>query len=305
MDRRQTESKSGLMRVRQQYPCLETLRLEGRAASLRIVECQALLRKTSKRTLLEWLDQAKRLWIAAEIHGLKGTEYVAFADDIGIRNRSTAYELYKLHPYRARVLRQCRMTGHWPGWETALQRAQGEDVGEGQSTDGEVRIERLHGGSNEWGTPLPLFSHYDQIHRFDCDVASSRTLAKCRWHITREQDGLKQPWGKSNWLNPPYEGRSLRRWCKKAWEIAQAGSVVVGLLPAFTEQAWFGDYASHGHIELLQGRLSFDGGRGGFAPFASMIVTWTSASARKGEQLSISIAKHRLGTARPATRTGL
>src|SRR4051812_30403550 len=102
MDRRQTESESGLMRVRQQYPSLETLRLEGRAAGCSIIECETLLRKTSKRTLLEWLGQAKRPWIAADIHGLKGEEYLAFAEDIGIRDRSTAYELYKLHPYRAR-----------------------------------------------------------------------------------------------------------------------------------------------------------------------------------------------------------
>ena len=44
---------------------------EGRASSRRIAEQEKSIRRFRKTVLIEWLDQAERLWIAAEIHGLK------------------------------------------------------------------------------------------------------------------------------------------------------------------------------------------------------------------------------------------
>jgi hypothetical protein len=50
------------------------------------------------------------------------------ARQIGI-DRSSAYELLKLHPNRQRVLEQCRKANHWPGW----------DAHESQATEVPVR----------------------------------------------------------------------------------------------------------------------------------------------------------------------
>ena len=57
--------------------------------------------------LIEWLDQAERLWIASEIHGLKDKHFVVFAAQIGI-DRSSWYELLKLHPNRKQALAICQ-----------------------------------------------------------------------------------------------------------------------------------------------------------------------------------------------------
>ena len=63
------------------------------------------MRRFRKTVLIEWLDQAERLWIAAEKHGLKNKHFIVFAAQIGI-DRSSAYELLKLHPNRKKVLAQ-------------------------------------------------------------------------------------------------------------------------------------------------------------------------------------------------------
>ena len=90
-----------------QVPPLNQLLREGRASSRRIDEQEKGIRRFRKIVLIEWLDQAERLWIAAEIHGLKNKHFVVFAAQIGI-DRTSAYELLKLHPNRKKVLAQCR-----------------------------------------------------------------------------------------------------------------------------------------------------------------------------------------------------
>ena len=122
MDRTRSESKSGLLPItkRRTVPSLTILRREGLASSRRIGRYEEVIQRTAKLKLLEWLAQAERLWIATEFYGLRGKEFLAFASDIGIRHRSSAYQLLKLHPYRTEVLRWCRLERQYPGWETAL-----------------------------------------------------------------------------------------------------------------------------------------------------------------------------------------
>ena len=86
-----------------QVPPLNQLLREGRASSRRIAEQEKGIRRFRRIVLIEWLDQAERLWIASEIHGLKNKHFVVFAAQIGI-DRTTAYELLKLHPNRKKVL---------------------------------------------------------------------------------------------------------------------------------------------------------------------------------------------------------
>lgn len=73
------------------------------------------------------------------------------------------------------------------------------------------------------------------------------------------------------WCNPPY-GREIGAWVRKGYEEAKnPGTVVVMLLPARTDTAWFHDYCKRGDVVFLRGRLKFGGSKNS-APFPSMIV---------------------------------
>ena len=135
--------------------------------------------------------------------------------------------------------------------------------------------------SDEYHTPQALFDHYDHIFHFDVDVAATKNNAKCERFFTKANDGLKQEWGKTNWLNPTFS--SIQKWMKKAYESARLGAVVVALLPARTDTQWFRDYVSHAEIELLEGRIKFGGGAS-TAPFPSMVAVWRMRSARTGSR---------------------
>lgn len=88
---------------------------DGRDCHQRIKELGVGIRKFRKAMLTEWLNQAERLWIAAEHHGLKGKHFSVFAMQIGI-DRTSAHELLKLHPHRKEVLARCQQKNDWPGW---------------------------------------------------------------------------------------------------------------------------------------------------------------------------------------------
>jgi hypothetical protein len=181
-------------------PPLAQLLREGRASNRRIHDHTAGIRRFRKAVLIEWLDQAERLWIAAETHKLKGKYFEVFATQIGI-DRSSAYELVKLHPDRKPVLARCRVDNHWPGWEVCAGWFKGKaDIDHEEPTQTRTRSiftptwQRFKVCDDEYGTPQALFAHYDQIHHFTLDVCSIPALAKCKKYYTPEQDGLKQVW---------------------------------------------------------------------------------------------------------------
>jgi hypothetical protein len=71
----------------------------------------------------------------------------------------------------------------------------------------------------------------------------------------------------------------------------------VALLPAFTDTAWFHEFASHAEIEFLKGRLQFEGRNDkGYSPFGHMVCTFRKGSARNGMRLTAELVGHRLGT---------
>jgi site-specific DNA-methyltransferase (adenine-specific) len=75
-------------------------------------------------------------------------------------------------------------------------------------------------------------------------------------------------------MNPPY-GREISLWVRKAYESSlEAGTVVVCLLPARTDTAWWHDYviAYAKKIRFIRGRLRFSGK--GPAPFPSALVVF-------------------------------
>ena len=77
-------------------------------------------------------------------------------------------------------------------------------------------------------------------------------------------------------MNPPY-GRDMGKWVRKAYEESQRGALVVCLVPARTDTAWWHDYAAKGYVRFLRGRLRFEGGKHS-APFPSAVVVFHPAN---------------------------
>ena len=78
--------------------------------------------------------------------------------------------------------------------------------------------------------------------------------------------------GGVTFCNPPY-GKQIKKWVKKGYEEAMAGSTVVMILPARTDTEWFHKYCLKGEIRFLKGRLRFKGAQYN-APFPSMVVVF-------------------------------
>ncbi len=138
---------------------------------------------------------------------------------------------------------------------------------------------RLHFSSKTdlHATPQDLFDRLNAKYQFELDVCASPENAKCPRYFTEAEDGLAQVWQGRCWMNPPY-GRQIGAWVAKAWRSAQAGALVVCLLPARTDTAWWHDYAMRGQVEFLRGRLKF-GGAPHNAPFPSAVVVFDGQTA--------------------------
>ena len=134
-----------------------------------------------------------------------------------------------------------------------------------------------------WATPQDTFDALAaEFGPFDLDVCATPENAKCPRYYTREDDGLAQPWTGRCWMNPPY-GRTIGQWMKKAYEESQRGALVVCLVPARTDTAWWHDYAMKGQIRFLRGRLKF-GGAANSAPFPSAVVVFANKEDRQVTQ---------------------
>ena len=127
----------------------------------------------------------------------------------------------------------------------------------------------------EWATPAATFAELDAEFHFDLDPCSTHDNAKCARHFTKEDDGLAQNWGGCRvFCNPPY-GRAIGAWVRKAHDEAQKpDTLVVMLIPARTDTAYFHDYIyGKAEIRFIRGRLHFNESKSG-APFPSMIVIY-------------------------------
>ena len=160
----------------------------------------------------------------------------------------------------------------------------------------------MRNGTGERPTPRYIVRALNEEHNFDLDPCADADNAVTERHFNKAQNGLKQQWKcKCAWLNPPYA--EIEAWLKKAFEELKAGRCqkVVALLPAWTDTPWFAEYASHGQISFLIGRLKF-GGASGTAFFPSMIVVLTDISVRRGRKLSAEILTIPKPQSQPAER---
>jgi len=72
-------------------------------------------------------------------------------------------------------------------------------------------------------------------------------------------NGLYGNWKKYNFVNPPYEIKTLTKFVEKAVDQAQKGMVSVLLLPCKTDQLWFHELILKNNFEILwiRKRLKF------------------------------------------------
>ena len=277
------------------FPNLTQLRREGAADAERIAGHERTARTHTREAVTLWLRQAERCWIAAEVHHLKGPRFEAFATDIGI-DRSTAYELVKLHSRSTEILRTSEEQGYWPTLPELLGRDKGRSLQQELATarariaELETKEKRPYGlfvrdGDQETETPQWLADRYIQAFDLGLDVAATAENAKCLRYFTNETNGLAQSWHGNCWRNPPF--RQIGAWCAKAWEYAQTGEgVVVALLPFWPSAPWFKKYAVHGQIRLLTTRITFVGTKGS-APFDLMVVIWSEHSQCENGRLHV------------------
>ena len=124
----------------------------------------------------------------------------------------------------------------------------------------------------EWPTPIEFFEKLNSEFSFTLDPCSTHENAKCIKHFTRDDDGLSQSWNDETvFMNPPY-GREISKWMKKAFDSCnQSGATVVCLVPSRTDTKWWHEYAIHGEIRFIKGRLKFGGCKDN-APFPSALV---------------------------------
>lgn len=127
--------------------------------------------------------------------------------------------------------------------------------------------------SEFWGTPQNFFDELNKEFGFDLDPCALPSNAKCDRFFTPEEDGLAQNWGGAKvFCNPPY-GKDISKWVRKSYEESKKpNTLVVMLLPARTDTAYFHDYIYHkAEIRFIRGRLHFNESKNS-APFPSMVV---------------------------------
>lgn len=145
--------------------------------------------------------------------------------------------------------------------------------------------------TDEWETPLELFSILNEEFGFRCDVAANDSNKKCSAYITMEEDALKASWMNVNWCNPPYS--KVREFVAKAVEEQKKGKLTVMLIPARTDTRFFHEHIYNKpniEVRFIKGRIKFihpDGqllrgskmnGSNNAAPFPSMIVVFNPLS---------------------------
>jgi phage N-6-adenine-methyltransferase len=146
------------------------------------------------------------------------------------------------------------------------------DVVSGSSGSASVHFSSA---SDNWATPQDFFDKCSaEFGPFDLDVCAGADNHKCARYFSLAENGLAQTWSGKVWMNPPY-GRTIGDWMRKAYESALAGALVVCLVPARTDTAWWHDYAAKGTVRFLRGRLKF-GGHKNSAPFPSALVIFSA-----------------------------
>lgn len=110
-------------------------------------------------------------------------------------------------------------------------------------------------GFQTWRTPVPLFNFFHTRYSYDLDLCAEAWSAQTPDFCSLpNDDGLKRDIrGRRVWCNPPYD--NIAPWVERA--IAGRADIFTLLVPANTDQKWFGDLFNLSFIEFIRGRVSF------------------------------------------------
>ena len=104
--------------------------------------------------------------------------------------------------------------------------------------------------NDHWATPKWLYDKLNAEFNFDFDP--------CPLHA--DFDGLMVEWGKSNFVNPPYNRIDKPKFIQKAFDEWRKGKTCVLLIPAATGTKQFHDLIlPYAEIRFLKGRIAFAG----------------------------------------------
>ena len=135
---------------------------------------------------------------------------------------------------------------------------------------------KFDSAKQEWETPDSLYDPLAKEFRFTLDAAADGKNARCKKFFTKEQDGLKQDWGKNTvWLNPPYGAKThkISDWIKKSYAASLEGATVVVLIPARTNTEWFHQYClAHAEVRFVRGRPKFGGATHGLPQPLCLVI---------------------------------
>ena len=96
---RRRPKESGIRTNLSRIPTLAEMIRDGQASHSKI-------KRATQEALIEWFAQSERLNIARKNYGLRGDRFRDFARRIGV-DRSSAFELVKLHAHRAAIMSRC------------------------------------------------------------------------------------------------------------------------------------------------------------------------------------------------------
>jgi hypothetical protein len=132
---------------------------------------------------------------------------------------------------------------------------------------------------DNWETPELLYQYLDSLYSFDHDPCpiDHYVLLGMDIEAGASYDSLNKPWGKSNYINPPY-GRQIGKFIEKAYKESLLGKICVLLIPARTDTKWWHDFVMlAATVYLVRGRIRFKDGEHS-APFPSAIVVFDEKS---------------------------
>ena len=106
--------------------------------------------------------------------------------------------------------------------------------------------------NDHWQTPMWLYNQLNDEFNFDFDPCPIRATF----------NGLSPStvWGKSNFVNPPYNRKDKPLFIKRAFEEWQKGATCVLLIPVATSTKQFHEIIKpYAEIRFLKGRVAFVG----------------------------------------------
>jgi hypothetical protein len=119
-------------------------------------------------------------------------------------------------------------------------------------------------GNNEWYTPVEVIElARSALGGIDLDPASSETAnfnVQALQYLTKDDDGLSQPWQGRVWLNPPYEHPLVADFCEAACRAYRAGRIDAAciLTNNATETRWLQSLFSEASaVCFVRGRIKY------------------------------------------------